>query len=55
MPISRHLDKEEVLGFPGGSVVKTPRARAGCDPWSRNVPHAKKQLSPCVRTAEPVL
>ena len=37
-------------GFPGGSVVKNLPADAGeyvFNPWSRKIPHAAKQLSPC--------
>ena len=45
VPINRHLDKEDVVCFPSGSVVKNPPASAGFDPSSRNIPHAKKQLS----------
>ena len=48
-------DKEDLVGLPSGSVVKNPPASAGFDPSSRNIAHAKKQLSPCITTAEPVL
>ena len=41
-------------GFPGGSAVKILPANAG-DPWSRRIPHATGQLSPCTTTTEPVL
>ena len=41
--------------FPGGSMVKNPSANAGCDPWSRKIPHAEEQLSPWATTSEPVL
>ena len=43
-------------GFSGDSVVKNPPANAGdeFDPWSRKIPHAMKQLNPCVPTTEPV-
>ena len=27
----------------------------GFEPWSRRIPHAAEQLSPCITTAEPVL
>ena len=29
--------------------------RCGCDPWSKNIPHAMEQLSPCATTTGPVL
>ena len=29
--------------------------RHGFDPWSRKIPHAVEQLSPCAKTIEPVL
>ena len=29
--------------------------RHGSDPWSRKIPHATEQLSPCATTTEPVL
>ena len=44
--------------FPGGSVVKNPPANAGDTgliPWSRKIPHATQQLSPCTTTTEPAL
>ena len=28
---------------------------AGFDPWSRKIPHAVEQLSPCATTTEPAL
>ena len=40
--------------FPGSSVVKNLPANAG-DHWSRRIPHATEQLSPCATTMEPVL
>ena len=55
VPINRHLGKEDMVGFPGGSVVKNPPASAGFDPSSRNIPHTKKQLSLCITTTEPML
>ena len=45
-------------GFPGGAVVKNPPANAeenGFEPWSRKIPHAVEQPSPCATTTEPVL
>ena len=42
--------KYSLLGFPGGSLVKNPQANAGDTgsiPWSRKIPHAMEQLSPC--------
>ena len=45
-------------GFPGGSVVKNSPAsqcrRHKFDPWSRKIPQAEEQLSPCSTTVEPV-
>ena len=41
--------------FPGGPVVKNPPANAGFEPWSRKIPYAVEQLSPCATTTEPVL
>ena len=44
--------------FPGDSLVENPPANAGekeIDPWSRKIPHAAEQLSPCATTTEPVL
>ena len=44
--------------FPGGSVVKNLTCqcrRHGFKPWSRKIPQAKEQLSPCTTTVEPVL
>ena len=41
--------------FPGGAVVKNPPANAGdhrFNPWSRKIPHAAGQLSPCATTTE---
>ena len=47
-----------VLGFPGGSVVKSPPANAG-DTGSLcglgKIPHAVEHLSLCATTFEPVL
>ena len=45
-------------GFPGGTVVKNLPANAGdmgSIPWSRKIPHAMEQLSPCTTTTEPAL
>ena len=41
--------------FPGDPVVKTPLANAGgpgFHAWSRKIPHATGQLSPCPTTTE---
>jgi len=48
--------KSQALGFPGGSVVKNPPANAGdsFNPWSRKIPHAIEQISPCTTTTEPM-
>ena len=37
----------KLLGSPGGSPFKNPPANAGdvFNPWSRNIPHAVKQLN----------
>ena len=37
------------------AVVKNPPANAGdrFEPWSRKIPHAVEQLSPCTMTTEP--
>ena len=44
-------------GFPGGAMVNNPPANAGdrFEPWSRKIPHAAEQLSPCTTTTEPTL
>ena len=41
-------------GCPGGAVVKNPPlCRAHWfEPWSRKIPHAAEQLSPCATTTE---
>ena len=40
--------KSNMLGFAGGSVVKSPPAIIGGMVWSlvQKIPHAKEQLSP---------
>ena len=46
-----HVKKKKT----GGIVDKNPPANAkghGCDPWSRIIPHAIQQLSPCAVTTE---
>ena len=46
------------LDFPGGPVLKNPRASAGdtaSNPWSREIPYAAGQLTPCTATPKPVL
>ena len=40
--------RQEILGFPGGPVVKIRLQRA-------KIPHAREHLRPCVTTTEPVL
>ena len=50
--------KISVEGFPGGAVVKSLPANAGdhgFEPWSRKIPHAAGQLSPCATATEPAL
>ena len=46
-----------LLDVPGGAVDESTCQCRGqrFDPWSRNIPHAKEQLSPCATTDEPVL
>ena len=42
--------------FHGGPVVENLPASAGdrrFDPWSRKIPHAAEQVSPCATTSEP--
>ena len=48
--------KSQALGFPVGSVVKNLPANAGdsFNPWSRKIPHAIEQISPCTTTTEPM-
>ena len=44
--------------FPGGPVVKNPPMQCrghGFNPWSRRIPHATGQLSPCTATGGPVI
>ena len=48
-----HSHKTANLGSPGGAVVKNLPARF--EPWSRKIPHAAEQLSPCTTATEPVL
>ena len=52
------IKNEEILGFPGGAVVKNPPANAGdtgSSPGPGRSPHATEQLSPCTITTKPVL
>ena len=42
------------LGFSGWESACQCRGH-GFDPWSRKIPHAMEQLSPCATTTEPVL
>ena len=37
---------KNLLGFPGGAVVKNLPANAGFEPWSGKIPHAAERLSP---------
>ena len=48
---------DELMGFPGDSVVKSPPARAedGFNPWSWKIPQASEQLNPYAIAIEPVL
>ena len=44
----------EAVDFPATPVVKNPPARRlRFDPWSKTIPHAAKQLSPCTACTEP--
>ena len=52
------LKKDWTRGFPGGAVVQESACQCrghGFDPWSRKIPHAMEQLSPCATTTEPAL
>ena len=51
------LKKENKQGFSGVSVVKNLPANAGDGSalWSRMIPHASGQLSPCTTATEPAL
>ena len=44
-----NANKNHNEGFPGGAVVTNLPANAGdrFEPWSRKIPHAAEQLSPC--------
>ena len=47
------LKKAYDWDFPGGAVVKNLPAQCRghrFDPWSRKIPHAAEQLSPCTTT-----
>ena len=47
---------EEHWGFPDGSVVKNlPAMQMWFDRWSKKIPHAMEQLSPCDMMTELVL
>ena len=48
----------QLWDFPGGTVVENLPANAGghrFNPWSRKIPHATEELSPCTTTTEPAL
>ena len=47
--------KIQVLGFPGGPLVKHPSYNAGSIPGLGRSHNAAGQLSPCSTTAEPAL
>ena len=51
------VSKTGTGGFPGGAVDKIclPMRGHGFDLWSRKIPHAVEQLSPCATTIESVL
>ena len=63
MPVSglNFIKKKIGLGFSGGSVVKEFTfqcricKRHRFDPWSKRIPYAVEQLSPCTAITEPVL
>ena len=48
------INKNKILGFPGGPVVKNGLAMQGTlfHLWSQKIPHALQQLSPCATTTE---
>ena len=49
--------KSIILGFPGGSGKESACQcrRHGFDSWSKKIPPAAEQLSPCLTATEPVL
>ena len=50
----KHPPKLRPRDFPAGPVMKTANDRGHkFNPWSRKMPHASEQLSPCAMTAEP--
>ena len=54
--VTTYQSKCLLRDFPGGTVVRNPPANAGghgFEPWSRKIPHAAEQLSPCTTTTEP--
>ncbi|KAJ8779396.1 hypothetical protein J1605_012685 [Eschrichtius robustus] len=55
-----HIDLFEKVAFDQHlKKVRESKGRAfrghGFEPWSRKIPHAAEQLSPCTTTTEPVL
>ena len=48
------INKNKILGFPGGPVVKNHLVVQGTPfhLWSQKIPHALQQLSPCATTTE---
>ena len=54
--LSDKSNKSERRGSPGGPVVENPlpMQETYINPWSRRIPHATQQLSPCATIAEPV-
>ena len=56
--VSQRGERSKMSGrdFPAGPVVENLPANAGghrFDPWSRKIPHATGQLSPCPTPTEP--
>ena len=51
--VCTHYIKKSAKGFPGGSVVKNPPAKAGdMGIIPGHIPHTMEQLSPCATTTE---
>ena len=53
--MNKNQHKNQRVGFPGGSAVRSPLANAGdtgLEPWSGRIPHAVEGLSLCATTTE---
>jgi len=56
--VSFQKQKRQLMGLPwwfSGKESTCQCRRHGFNPWSREIPHAMEQLSPCTTTVEPVL